>query len=54
MFLVDPNLRGAGFGNQLIQKAIHFADRQIIRLSYSGLTMILKLRDTFMKIMDLD
>lgn len=24
MFLVDPNLRGAGFGNQLIQKAIHF------------------------------
>ncbi|WP_242215617.1 GNAT family N-acetyltransferase [Bacillus cereus group sp. BfR-BA-01383] len=24
MFLVDPNLRGAGFGNQLVQKAIHF------------------------------
>lgn len=24
MFLVDPNLRGDGFGNQLVQKAIDF------------------------------
>ncbi|HDR7315584.1 TPA: GNAT family N-acetyltransferase, partial [Bacillus cytotoxicus] len=24
MFLVDPNLRGAGFGNQLVQTAIDF------------------------------
>ncbi|MCX2829580.1 hypothetical protein COM13_26875 [Bacillus pseudomycoides] len=27
MFLVDPNLRGAGFGNQLVQKAIHFCQQ---------------------------
>jgi GNAT superfamily N-acetyltransferase len=46
-FFVDAGLRGLGLGRRLMEMAVNFCKNKNIKMSFYGLSVSLKRRDTY-------